>query len=208
MSSLSARDEAVMALAHRQGILRARDLEAHGLARTYLRRLQDQGLLVAVGHGVYIPSDTDTTEHQTLIEVALRVPDGVVCLLSALRFHEIGTQNPFAVWLAIETGKRAPHLEYPLLEVVRQSGAAWSEGVETHQLRVGQGYVPVRMTIPAKTVADCFKFRSRVGQDVALEALRDVLHTRKTTVDELWHFAHINRVSRSMRPAMEAMLAQ
>lgn len=208
MVSLSVRDEAVMALAHRQGILRARDLEELGLARTYLRRLQDQGLLVAVGRGVYMLSDAHVTEHQTLIEVALRVPDGVICLLSALRFHDIGTQNPSAVWLCIETSKSPPHLDYPQLEVVRQSGEPWRGGVDTHQLQVGEGYVPVRITSPAKTVADCFKFRNRVGQDVALEALRDVLRTRKATVEELWHFARINRVLRSMRPAMEAMLAR
>jgi len=195
-------------LAQTLGVLRARDLESRGLARIYLRRLQDRGLLISAGRGVYLPTDADVSEHQTLVEVARRVPDGVICLLSALRFHDIGTQNPPAVWLAIETGKRAPRLDYPMLEVVRQSGVAWSEGVEKHLISVGEAQVPVKITSPAKTVADCWKFRGRVGQDVALEALRDVLRSRKASVDELWHYAHVNRVLHAMRPAMEALLSR
>ncbi len=195
-------------MAQTLGVLRARDLESRGLARIYLRRLQDRGLLISAGRGVYLPTDADVSEHQTLVEVARRVPDGVICLLSALRFHDIGTQNPPAVWLAIETGKRAPRLDYPMLEVVRQSGVAWSEGVEKHLISVGEAQVPVKITSPAKTVADCWKFRGRVGQDVALEALRDVLRSRKASVDELWHYAHVNRVLHAMRPAMEALLSR
>ena len=205
---LSPHDAAVLALARERGVLRARDLEAHGLARTYLRRLQERGLLVAVGRGLYVPADAPQTEHQTLIEVARGVPGGVICLLSALRFHEIGTQNPSAVWLALENGSRVPCLTYPPLEIVRQSGAAWREGVATHDLCVGDATVPVKITTPAKTVADCFKFRRRVGQDVALEALRAVLQSKKVTVGDLWHYAQVNRVLRVMRPAIEAMLAR
>ncbi len=207
-TTASVRDAQVLALASDLGVLRARDLEERGLSRVYLRRLQERGLLVSVGRGVYVPADVATGEHQTLAEVARRVPEGVICLLSALRFHDIGTQNPFAVWLAIPTGKRAPRLDYPLLEVVRQSGASWNEGVETHLIPVGAAQVPIKVTSPAKTVADCWKFRGRVGGDVALEALRDILRKRQASVDELWHYAQVNRALRAMRPAMEALLSR
>jgi predicted transcriptional regulator of viral defense system len=209
MAQTMARGDAlVLELARQKGILRARDLEARGLGRVYLRRLVERGLLQNAGRGLYVASEASLGENQTLAEVARRVPGGVVCLLSALRFHNLGTQNPHAVWLMIEAGKRAPRLDTPYLEVVRQSGAAWREGVETHEIAVGQAQVAVRVTSPAKTVADCWKFRARVGPDVALEALRDGLRSRKTSVDDLWHYGQINRVSRSLGPAMEAMLAQ
>lgn len=198
----------VLALAQHKGVLRARDLNDYGWARTYLRRLCDRGLLKSVGRGLYIPAEAAIGEHQTLIEVARRVPNSVVCLLSALRFHEIGTQEPPAVWLAIPTGTRVPQIDYPLLEIARQSGAAWSEGIEEHDLAVGATTVPVRITSPAKTVADCFKFRSRVGMDVALEALREVLRQRRVTVDELWYYATVDRVAGVLRPYLEAILAR
>lgn len=198
---LSGRDNAVLELAKQQGVIRARDLSAHGLARTYLRRLQERGLLVSAGRGLYMAADADFGANQTLVEVARRVPQGVFCLLTALRFHYIGTQLPAAVWVAVPTGARSPRLDYPMLEVVRQSGAAWSEGVETHQIAVGEALVPIKVTSPAKTVADCFKFRNKVGLDVALEALREVLRERKATTHELWLCAQANRVSRVMRPS-------
>lgn len=176
---LSKGDQQVLDLARELGMIRARDLEARGLARTYLRRLQERGLLLPASRGLYLFNEADITENQTLAEVARRVPRGVVCLLSALSFHQIGTQCPAVVWLCIETGKRAPRLDYPRLEVVRQSGAAWNEGVEEHQIAVGQGQVTARITSPAKTIADCWKFRNQVGIDVALEALRDGLRPRR-----------------------------
>lgn len=206
--ALSERDKAVLELVRQGGVIRARDLDAQGLARTYLRRLQERGLLVSAGRGLYRAAQDRTGEHQTLIEVAQRVPDGVICLLSALRFHEIGTQEPPAVWLAIQTGNKAPRFDSPMLEVVRQSGAAWVEGVETHELAIGAARVPVKITSSAKTVADCFKFRNRVGLDVALEALREVLRSKKAMVGQLWHFAEVNRVLRVMRPYLEAMVVR
>lgn len=199
--------ERALLLARERGVLRSRDIDAHGIARSALQELRARGLLVSVERGLYLPFDAPLMPHQRLVEVARRVPHGVVCLLSALRFHEIGTQEPPALWLCIESRARAPRLDTFMLEIVRQSGRAWSEGVETHSLGVGEAQVPVRISSPAKTVADCFKFRSRVGLDVALEALRDGLGQKKTTHRELWHYAEINRVANVMRPYLEAMAA-
>lgn len=197
--------ERALLLAQQRGVLRARDIGAHGIARSALQSLHKRGLLVNVGRGLYLPLDAPSTEHQTLVEIARRVPHGVVCLLSALRFHEIGTQEPPALWLCIESRARAPRIETLMLEIVRQSGRAWSEGIETRALSVGKTTVAVKITSPAKTIADCFKFRNRVGIDVALEALRDALRQRKVTHHELWHHAEINRVAGVMRPYLEAM---
>lgn len=204
----SSLERALFELACEKGVLRSRDLGARGLARAGLRRLTERGLLVSVGRGVYALAEAEASQHQTLIEVARRVPHGVICLLSALRFHEIGTQEPGRIWLCIEGHARAPITDVARLELVRQSGAAWEAGVETHALRVGEALVPVKITSPAKTVADCFKFRSRVGLDVALEALREALRERKVTYGELWQMAQVNRVSSVMRPYLEAFAAR
>ncbi len=197
----------VLCLARERGVLRARDLDAQGIARSTLQELRARGLLISIERGLYLLADTPPEPYQRLVEVTRRVPRGVVCLLSALRFHEIGTQEPPALWLCIESRARAPHFENLKLEIVRQSGRAWREGVDTHLLDVGQVSVPVQITGPAKTVADCFKFRSRVGLDVALEALRDGLRQKKVTHPEMWHYAQINRVANVMRPYMEMMAA-
>lgn len=201
----SEQDAQTLALAQQRGVLRARDLDEHGIARTYLRRLQERGLLVALGQGLYLPADAAVTEHQSLIEVARRVPHGVICLLSALRFHDVTTQEPHQVWLAIENRARAPKFDYPPLRVVRLGGASWREGVEQHGLRVGEVTVAVRITSVAKTVADCWKFRHKIGLDVAIEALHDGWRQRKFTIDELWHYAQINRVSNVVRPYLETV---
>lgn len=192
-------------VARRKGVLRARDLEEMRVPRHTLSALIERGLIRRIEHGTYIVTGTDWSKHQTLIAVAGRVPNGVICLLSALRFHEIGTQEPSAVWLCIESKAWAPKLEYPELEIVRQSGRAWSEGVTEELLPIGETSVAVKITSPAKTVVDCFKFRNRVGLDVALEALRDSLHQKKVTHGDLWHFATIDRVGNVMRPYLEAM---
>lgn len=198
-------DAQALALAQKHGVLRARDLDEHGIARTYLRRLQEQGLLVPLGRGLYLPSDAEVTEHQSLIEVARRVPHGVVCLLSALRFHNFTTQEPHEIWVAIESRARTPKFDYPPLRVMRFGGESWREGVEEHSLAVGEAKVMVRITSPAKTVADCWKFRSKVGLDVALEALRDGCRGRKFTADDLWRYAKINRVANVIRPYLESI---
>ena len=205
MPSLPPSQSNALQLAHRKGILRARDLEAIGESRGVLAALCARGLLQRVERGTYVPQGVAPSENQTLIEVAQRVPGGVICLLTALFFHDIGTQLTPAVWLCIEAGLKPPKIASPALEIVRQSGRAWSEGVTTHQLPLGEARFAVRITSPAKTVADCFKFRNRIGLDVALEALRDGLNRKLVTRDELRYFAAINRVTTVMRPYMEAM---
>ena len=156
-----------------------------------------------MARGVYALADRPLSEHRSLAEVTLRVPRGVICLLSALRVHGLGTQAPREVWLAIPHNSPTPRLRQPMLRVVRMSGVALCEGIEL--LRVDGVDVPVFNA--AKTVADCFRFRNKIGVDVALEALRDGWPRRKVTMDALWHYASINRVSNVMRPYLESVTA-
>ncbi|MBP8229354.1 MAG: type IV toxin-antitoxin system AbiEi family antitoxin domain-containing protein [Xylophilus sp.] len=196
-------EQDVLALATRQPLLRARDLTAQALPTILLSRLVAAGKLERVARGVYSLPGRELSEHRSLAEVALRMPRGVVCLLSALRVHGIGTQAPFEVWLAIPPHTPTPRLDQPALRVVRMSGPALSEGVEPIDIDGVQ--VPVFSA--AKTVADCFKFRNKIGLDVALEALRDGWAQRKLTMDALWHYAAVNRVSNVMRPYLESTTA-
>ena len=184
-----------------RGVLRARDAEAHGLARPDLMRLVQSGDLERVGRGLYVPAKAKITEHHSLVEAAARVPNGVVCLLSALRFHGIGTQNPHDVWLAIDVKAWKPVADSLPLRIVRFSGTALTYGVEVHKL---EG-VEVRITSREKTVADCFKYRNKIGLDVALEALREYLRSRKRSIDQLNQAAEACRVARVMRPYLEAL---
>ncbi len=184
-----------------QGALRARDAKAHGLARPDLARLVQSGELESVGRGLYVPTKARITEHHSLAEAAARSPHGVVCLLSALRFHGIGTQNPHEVWIAIEVKAWKPVADSPPLRVVRFSGTSLTYGVEVHKL---EG-VDVRITSREKTVADCFKYRNKIGLDVALEALREYLRSRKRSIDQLTKAAEACRVARVMRPYLEAL---
>jgi predicted transcriptional regulator of viral defense system len=159
------------------------------------------GELVRVARGLYTLPDYHGGEHEALVTVAKRAPGAVFCLLTALRFHELTTQSPFEVWIAIDNKAHPPRLDYPPLRTVRFSGAALTAGVESHQ---ADG-TPLRVTSVAKTVADCFKFRNKIGLDVALEALRETRRSRKATVDELWQFAKLDRVANVMRPYLEAL---
>lgn len=197
----------VLALANEHGILRPRDLEQYEIPRYYLHRLWRQGLLERVARGLYRAPQGELSEHHSLVEVSKLVPQGVVCLLSALQFHGLTTQNPFEVWLAIPEKARRPQATELPLRIVRFSGEALTAGVEVHWL---EG-VAVSIYHPAKTVADCFKYRNKIGLDVAIEALRDALQTRNTdgnrrcTVDEIWHYAEICRVANVIKPYLEAL---
>jgi len=159
-----------------------------------------QGKLERVGRGLYALPEADPSAQRSLAEVAKRVPQGVVCLLSALQFHELTTQAPFQVWLAIPRGTWRPSIDYPPVRVLPFSPACWQTGVEVHLI---EG-VEVKVYCPAKTVADCFKYRSKLGLDVAIEALRDCRGQRKCRPADLWRFAEICRVSSVMRPYLEA----
>lgn len=199
----SALEQAVLELATQQPLLRARDLAEHGVPTMALSRLVAAGRLERVARGIYSLPGRPLSEHRSLAEVALRVPQGVVCLLSALRVHGIGTQAPFEVWMAIPHHSPTPRIDQPALRAIRMSGAALSEGIESMQIDGIQ--VPVFNA--DKTVADCFKYRNKIGLDVALEALRDGWAQRKLTADALWHYAAIDRVGNVMRPYLESIVA-
>jgi predicted transcriptional regulator of viral defense system len=191
----------VLAIARQQRIIRPRDVEAIGVPREYLLRLMRQGVIRRTARGVYEVSDAKPTEHHSLAVVAKEIPKGVVCLLSALRFHELTTQQPSEVWLGVHIRSRSPRMSTTKHRLVRYSEKTLKAGVEVHQL---EG-VPVRIFTAAKTVADCFKYRSKIGLDVAIEALKDTLKRRKATVDEIERYAKICRVSRIIRPYLEAV---
>ena len=190
----------LLALADEWGILRTREVEDEGIPRQSLSRLVDRGDLVRIGRGLYRRPDHEVTAHHSLAVAAKRVPKGTVCLLSALQFHGLTTQNPLDVWLAIGHKDREPSVDAVSLRIVRMSGESRTEGIETHEI---EG-VSVPIYEPAKTVADCFKYRSRVGLDVALEALRD-FHKQGGSKDTLWHYADLCRVQTVIRPYMEAV---
>jgi predicted transcriptional regulator of viral defense system len=146
-------------------------------------------------------ADAKPTEHQSLIEVCKRVPRGVICLLSALQFHGLTTEIPHEVWVALSSKTWAPKIGYPRIRIARFSEASLTYGVEEQRI----GGATVRVFSPAKTVGDCFKFRGKIGLDVALEALRDCLKQRKATTDELWGAAKVCRVANTMRPYLESL---
>ncbi len=192
----------VLKLAEKVGIVTTAELAAQGVHHETLRRLCAAKKLIRVGRGLYSLPDGETTAHHSLAQAGKAVPKGIVCLISALRFHEIGTQAPRQVWIAIDRRAARPKISVPRLRIVRFSGNALTEGIKVHRV---EG-VPVRVYSPAKTVADCFKYRNKIGLDVALEALREVVRERRCTIDELWHFAKICRVAAVMRPYMEAIV--
>ncbi len=199
---LSAPCRRVLDYARQVGILRPRDLKEAGVPREYLTRLQRDGLLNKVGRGLYCLPDAEIGENHSLVELAKRAPRGVVCLLSALRFHGLTTQSPFEVWLAFGNKDRLPKIPDRQVRFMRFSGASLVQGIQEHSI---EG-VTVRVYSPAKTVADCFKFRSKIGQAVAIEALRDCLRQRKATAQQIWQAATACRVSSIIKPFLEAML--
>ncbi len=194
----------VLHLARRRGILRAGDLEEEGLPRAAspsLPRPAEPGKLERLARGLYALPGREITEHHDLAVAAKRVPGGVICLLSALRFHDLTTQAPFEVWMALEEGGWEPDEDGVPLRTVRMSEDSFAAGAAEHMV----WKVPAQIYSPAKTVADCFKFRSQVGLEVALEALRAFRSGRRGSMDELWRFAKICRVQRVMRPCIDAM---
>jgi len=193
-----------LGLVKQAGILRPRDLEQHGIPRQYLRLLELGGQVQRIGRGLYVLADAEFTETHSIAEACKRVPKGVVCLLSALRLHELTTQLPHEVWLAIDEKARKPKQSQPLLRIVRFSGAALNFGIQQRRF---EG-VPVRFYDAAKTVADCFKYRNKIGLDVAIEALRDCWRKKKATMGQLHRAAKVCRVAAVMRPYMESLTSR
>jgi predicted transcriptional regulator of viral defense system len=194
--------EKIMEFAGRKRIFRASEVERKlGLPRTYLARLVGEGLLEKAGYGLYNLAADDFTEAQSWVEVAVKAPKGVLCLLSALVFHELTTQNPFEVWLAIPRDAHRPKIETVQSRVFRFAPRVYEAGIETHVI----GGVEVKVYSAAKTVADCFYYRSTVGLDVAIEALRDAFYRGKATVNEMYRLAEIRNVKSAMYPHLYAL---
>ena len=195
------RELAAVELARKEGMFRLSEATAVGIHPENIRRLVRAGQLTRVGRGLYAVPTLRPTEHHTLAEIATRVPKGVICLLTALRVHGLGTQNPREVWLAVDRRAGIPRVDFARVRLVRISGAALKFGIDVRTIE----NVPVRITNPARTVADCFKFRNKIGLDVAIEALRDYRRLRKGTADELWRQADRLRMTRVMRPYWDAL---
>jgi predicted transcriptional regulator of viral defense system len=193
----------VLAMARERATIGARDVTRAGIHSQQLTRLVAEGALERIARGRYRFAERTITEHVGLALAAAAVPRGVVCLLSALSYHGIGSQLPPDVWLAVERGTRAPAVGFPPLRIVRFSGAAFTAGIENHLI---EGHT-VRVYSVVKTLADLFKYRSRVGLEVALEALREGWHDRRFTIQELNSMARACRVERVIRPYVEGMLA-
>ncbi len=191
----------VLDLAHKKGLLRASDLDGIEAPRIVLTRLTAAGLLDKVGRGLYRLPSHPISEHEGLAAVATKVPQAVFCLLTALQFHELTTQLPRQIWIAMPRGSHLPRIDYPPIKMVQMTGDVYKTGIEEH-LRDG---INLRIYGAAKTVVDCFKHRNKIGLDVALEALKDVRAKRKATADDLWRYAKICRVTNVMRPYLEAI---
>jgi len=184
-----------------RGMIGINDLRVHDIPREYPSRLFKQGKLKKIGRGVYSLPNTKETANNAYAQASKLVPKGVLCLLSALRYHSFTTQLPWQVWIAIDQKSRRPKIDGLNIEFIRCSGESFASGVEEHII----DGVTARVYNPAKTVADCFKFRNKIGLDVALEALKEGRRARKFTADELTKYARIDRVLNVIKPYMEAV---
>jgi predicted transcriptional regulator of viral defense system len=201
MSKESKREQ-VIKLIKDQSVIRPRDLQEVGLPKDYLYILAKDGVIEHVGRGLYRWPDNDLGRHQSLVEVTKLIPNAVVALLSALNYHNITTQNPHQIWLAIDRKAWRPKISYPPVRFITMSAEALNAGVESHSI---EG-VMVKIFSPAKTVVDCFKYRNKIGLDVALEALREGWSSRKFSMDELVRYAEICRVKNVMQPYLESLV--
>ena len=194
----------IVELARSKGILQIRDVREAGFHPEHVRRLCQSGRLKRIDRNAYVLADAEMSADISLASVSKRIPNGVMCLLTALRYHDIGTQLPHAVWVAIDrnTPWPRPAIENPTTQIFRFSGQSFTAGIEVYNI----DGVPVRIYDPGKTVVDCFKYRNKIGLDVALEALKDVLRNRRCTVGQIFEYARIRRLSKVIYPYMEAML--
>lgn len=195
-------ERAVAVFKKHGGILRTSEALRAGIHPATLYAMRDAGILERISRGLYRLADNPPLGNPDLVTVAKRIPNGVICLISALAFHDLTTQIPHEVYLALPRGAEEPRLDFPPIRTFRFTGKSFTEGIETHPL---EG-VPVRVYGPEKTLADCFKFRNRIGLDTVIEALRFYRERRSMKVDELLHFAAICRVTKVMRPYLEAIL--
>jgi len=191
----------LLELARQKGVLRPCDLEQSGIPRIYLTRLTASGHLEKTGRGLYRIAGHPLSEDEGLVSVAVKVPQAVFCLLTALQFHELTTQLPRQIWIAMPRGSHTPRIDYPPLKMVQFSGDAYTQGIEVHR----RDHAEIRVYSVEKTLVDCFKHRNKIGLDVALEALKEARASRKISVDALWRYAKIERVANTLRPYLEAL---
>ena len=199
--TMESKSKRILGLATKQQIIRSKDASALGVPRNYLSRFVQKGLLKKVGRGLYTSTSSPITEHRSLLEASYRVPKGVICLLSALQFHKFTTQAPHQIWMAIDVKAWTPQITAPAIRFVRMSGTALHFGAKEYPVHGGS----LKVYTPAKTVADCFKFRHKIGMDVALEALRECRRRKRASMDELWAAAKACRVANIMRPYLESL---
>ncbi|WP_070415629.1 type IV toxin-antitoxin system AbiEi family antitoxin domain-containing protein [Sediminispirochaeta bajacaliforniensis] len=183
-------------------IVSSRELADSGVHRETIRRLIESGEMIRIARGLYSSPQFIPAEKYSLIVAQKTVKRGVVCLMSALSFHEIGTQNPSEVWMAISRPGRIPTVDNIPMKVITFSGASFTEGIETHQIDDDE----IKVYCISKTVADCFKYRNKIGLDVAIEALKDVIQNKRTSIEEIIHYAEVCRVRKIMRPYMESIV--
>lgn len=196
------RSEKLIEFAKRKKIFRPSEAEQElNIPRMYIQRLVQEGRLIRIGYGLYSLANNDFTEAQSLLEVAVKVPTGILCLLSALRFHDLTTQNPFEFWLAIERSTRIPKVETVAVRIFRFAPKVYAAGIETYTI---EG-VEVKVYSAAKTICDCFYYQKTVGLDVAIEALRDAWYKRKVTMDQLYHFAQVRNIKNLILPYLNTL---
>ncbi len=184
-----------------RGIIRPQDFVSKKWTRMHLQRLVEKGQIKKIGRGLYSSINSVITENHSLAEVAKLAPNSVICLISALQFYNLTTQIPSQIWIAVDIKAARPKIAYPPIKIINMTGRSLNDGIKQYEI---EG-VPVKVFSPAKTVADCFKFRNKIGLDVAIEALRDSLEKKQATYDEIWKYAGICRVRRVMQPYMEAL---
>lgn len=184
------------------GVLRTAEALRSGIHPRTLYAMRDSGLLERVSRGVYRLAGSPPLGNPDLVTVATRIPSGVICLISALSFHELTTQIPHEVHVALPSGAEEPRLEHPPIRTYRFTGESFTAGVETH---VVDG-VRVQIYSPEKTIVDCFRFRNRIGLDTAIEALRSYRERGSVRVDQLMRYASICRVKSVIKPYLEAIL--
>ncbi len=193
--------QAALRMAERLGVLRLRDARAEGIHPEVLRRLALQGQLVKIARGIYAPASADLSTHHDLALASARVPHGTICMLSALSYHEIGTQLPHEVWMMIDRRSRKPRIDRPAMRFVLASGPALALGIEQVEINGAT----VRIFNPAKTVVDCFRYRRHIGLEAAIEAMRETLRQRRGTPSQIDEYARQCRVASVIRPYLEAV---
>lgn len=184
------------------GIFRVREAMKAGVHPRTLYAMRDEGLIERLGRGVYRIAGMSALGNPDLATVAIKIPKGVICLISALSYHEMTTEIPHQIYIALPRGSEPPRLDYPPLRIFWFSGSAFEEGIEHHEI----DGIPIKVYNPEKTIADCFKYRNKIGLDVALEALKFYRQRKPLKVDELMRYAKVCRVEKIMRPYVEALL--